>query len=227
MRIHIEQFHPGKSYNCPYLKGVILVLSIICTFDINIIRMKNIILFCFTFYLSGITLAQDADEVRIYNNGLDIVPTLSLNNDFNLQDWYTGISGGIEDLSYQWGARLGFNFRPFRKRIQVLEDNNIIRQYHERKYFLSLDLDKRLGHIAIKNQHLQFYVGVKSGLLMGNYAGTRNDADAHFVAAPVAGACLNVGDTFFLKLGFNYFQDRLFNVDDGRINFSLIFILNQ
>jgi hypothetical protein len=188
--------------------------------------MKNIFLFCIGLFLSNLSIAQDADEVRIYNNGLDIVPTLSINNDFNFQDWYMGVSGGIEDLSYQWGARLGFNFRPFRKRIQVLEGNNIIRQYHERKYFLSLDLDKRLGHIAIKNQHLQFYVGLKSGLLMGNYSGTRDDADSHFVAAPVAGACLNVDDAFFLKLGFNYFQDRIFNVDDGRINFSLIFKLN-
>ena len=166
--------------------------------------------------------AQD-NAIPIYNNGLEIVPTIALNNDFNLDDWYTGFSGGIEDVGYQWGVRLGFQFRPFRKKIQVISDNNFIRQFHERKYLIFLDVDKRLGHLKLFNQHFQFYFGARGGFLMGNYSGTRNDAENHWVVAPFGGLCVNFSDDTFLKVGYNHFSDHLLNVDDGRINLSFVF----
>lgn len=161
-----------------------------------------------------------------YNQEVHIIPSFSLNNEFNTDDWYTGLSGGVEDIGYQWGARLGFQFRPFRKKIQVIESDNFIRQYQERKYLIFLDLDKRFAHFGIKNAHIQFYAGARGGLLMGNYSGTKNDADNHWVAAPFAGLCANIDENVFFKLGYMYFTDHLLNVDDGRINFSIIFNLN-
>jgi len=164
--------------------------------------------------------------VPIYNQGFDILPAISFNNDFNLDDWYMGVSGGIEDEGYQWGARIGFAFRPFRKKVHVLGDNEIMRQYHERKYLIFIDLDKRLGHLSLFEQHLQFYLGARGGFLMGNYAGTKNDAENVWVIAPVGGLCFNFDDVFFLKIGYNHFSDKLLNVDDGRINLSMVFNLN-
>ncbi len=160
-----------------------------------------------------------------YNQELHIVPSFSFNNDFNADDWYTGLSGGVEDLGFQWGARLGFQFRPFRKKVQVVESSSFIRQYQERKYLIFLDLDKRFAHFGIKNAHIQFYVGARGGFLMGNYSGTKNDADNHWVAAPFAGLCANVKENVFFKLGYMHFTDHLLNVDDGRINFSIVFNL--
>lgn len=171
--------------------------------------------------ISNFGYSQDG-EIPIYNNGLNIQPTISFNNDFNLDDWYMGVSGGIEDLGYQWGARIGFAFRPFRKKIQVIGENDIIRQYHERKYLIFIDVDKRLGHLKLFNQHLQFYLGARGGFLMGNYAGTKQDADNVWVIAPIGGLCFNFKEQAFLKIGYNHFSDKLLNVDDGRINLSLI-----
>lgn len=189
--------------------------------------MKRISLFILlTLLLVSPYLQGQGDWKDQYNNELVIKPTFSLNNDFNADDWYTGFSGGIEDLGYQWGVRLGFQFRPFRKKVQIIENASYIRQYQERKYLIFIDADKRFGHFGIKNAHIQFYGGARGGFLMGNYSGTRNDADNHWVIAPFAGVCLNKDENIYLKIGYMYFQDQLLNVDDGRINFSVIFNLN-
>lgn len=181
-----------------------------------------------TFCLLVFTISRGQNEWKsTYNQSLDIQPSFALNNDFNTDDWYTGVSGGIEDKGYQWGVRLGFEFRPFRKKIQIAESNNYVKQYLERKYFIHLDLDKRFGHFGIGKAHLQFYAGVRSGFLMGNYSGTRNDAENHWVASPFAGVCLNSNDAIYLKLGYQYFNDHLLNVDDGRVNIMVVFMINQ
>lgn len=188
-------------------------------------RFSGYIALIFIFWSITIT-GQEAWKEK-YNHEVSIIPVFSFNNDFNTDDWYTGFSGGIEDVGYQWGVRLGFQFRPFRKKVQVVESSNFIRQYQERKYLIFLDVDKRFGHFGIKSAHIQFYGGLRGGFLMGNYAGTRNDADNHWVAAPFAGVCANVHEHVFFKLGYMFFQDHLLNVDDGRINFSIILSLKN
>ena len=65
------------------------------------------------------------------------------NNTFNSSDYYYGISIGVEDVGYQWGARFNFQLRPFYKRSQILENDYLIRQYREKKYLITLDIDCR------------------------------------------------------------------------------------
>ena len=151
------------------------------------------------------------------NKQMKIVPTISLNNDFNLQDYMVGISSGIEDVNYEWGARLGFNLRPFYKKVQIKSENNIIRQYREQKYFISFDVDKRFLHFDLLGYKLQLFAGVRTGLLLGNYKGTKVDAEKHFVAAPFGGFCFNFNDLGYLKLGYMQFNDHLTNVSDSKI----------
>lgn len=148
---------------------------------------------------------------------IKIVPTLSINNDFNLQDYTVGFSAGIEDLGFEWGARVGFNLRPFYKKVQIKADNNIVRQYREQKYLISLDLDKRFLHFDVLDYKLQLFAGVRTGLLLGNYKGTKIDADKFIVAAPFGGFCMNFNDVGYLKLGYMQFNDHLTNVSDSKI----------
>jgi hypothetical protein len=75
------------------------------------------------------------------------------------------------------------------------------------------------------NKHFQFFLGARTGFLMGNYSGTKNDAENHWVIAPVGGICFNFNDNSFIKIGYNHFTDHLLNVDDGRISLSFIFNL--
>ena len=176
------------------------------------------------FYLSYTTYSQDADDVVVYNGGFDFRQSISFNNDFNFQDWYFGAAYGIEDLGYQWGAQLGFQLRPFRKKTVIQESATVTRQKLERKYFLHAQLDKRMGHFYISDYHFQFYFGARGGVLMGNYSGTRLNPENNWVVAPMGGIALNVDNYFFLKLGYIHLQDEVLNVDNGRINCSINFM---
>jgi hypothetical protein len=160
-----------------------------------------------------------------YNESVVIRPIMSINNDFNLQDWYLGFSGGVEDIGYQWGAKLSFGFRPFKKSVQFQENDYIIRQYQEKKYFLSIDLDKRFGHFNLFGVHTQFFAGSKNGILLGTYAGTRKNPEPVWVLAPTAGICFNFDDTAFIKLGYLFMQDKLVNVDNNRMSLTFTFTL--
>jgi hypothetical protein len=177
--------------------------------------MKYIFPFIIIF-ASHFCISQDGESSKT-SKQIKIVPTLSINNDFNLQDYMVGFSGGIEDLGFEWGARVGFNLRPFYKKVQIKSDNNIIRQYREQKYLISLDLDKRFLHFDVLGCKLQLFAGVRTGLLLGNYKGTKNDAEKFFVAAPLGGFCLNFNDVGYLKLGYMQFNDHLTNVSDSKI----------
>lgn len=177
-------------------------------------------------YFSNLYISQENNK-STYNNGFNFNPLFTINNDFNLQDWYLGASGGVEDISYQWGAKLSVGFRPFRKKIQLEENDNIIRQYRERKTFISLDLDKRLGHLDLFGLHTQFYIGCKNGVLLGNYSGTKRNAEPVWVIAPFAGFCFNFDDKTFIKFGYLFMNDKLYNVDNNRISLTFSFLLNQ
>jgi len=186
----------------------------------------KLVVYFVLFLFWNINYSQKPEKtIPVYNVRVEIHPSIAIHNDFNLDDWYVGLSGGIEDVGYQWGAMFGFGFRPFRKKVLAIENENITRQYMERKYFLFMDFDKRLGHLVLFNQHLQFYLGVRTGLLFGNYSGTRNNPNPHMVVAPVGGICFNFNDHSYIKIGYNHFSDRILNVDDGRINLTFSFNL--
>lgn len=153
----------------------------------------------------------------------DIVSSLSINNDFNGDDWYLGFSAGAEDLGYEWGARLGFNFRPFYKKVQVRDANDIIRQYREQKYILSLDLDKRFLHFDFIDFQLQFFAGVRTGFLFGNYKGTQINSKTYGILAPMGGVCLNFNNRLMIKAGYMHLNDRISNVSDSRATITLLF----
>jgi hypothetical protein len=154
---------------------------------------------------------------------MDIVPAVSIVNDVNLQDWYLGFAGGIEDLNNQWGLKLGLNFRPFRRYVQIQESDDMIRQYREKKYFLYFDLDKRFIHFPIGEQEIQFFAGVRPGLLWGDYSGTKNDAESYWLLSPMGGVAVHLKNEVQFKVGYVHMRDRLINVGDGRITFSFLF----
>lgn len=174
-------------------------------------------IFLFSLIVSTQICTSQIGESPNSSKKINIVPTLSINNDFNLQDYMVGLSAGIEDLGFEWGARVGFNLRPFYKKVQIKSENNIVRQYREQKYLISLDLDKRFLHFDVFGYKLQLFGGVRTGLLLGNYKGTKIDADKFFIAAPFGGLCLNFNDVGYLKLGYMQFNDHLTNVSDSKI----------
>lgn len=182
--------------------------------------MKKLLLL---FLLSSTTLfSQDGNDIQRAN----IRGALSvLTFDFNFDDLFWSFSGGIEDVQNEWGAKLNFEFRPFKKKVQIREDNNIIRQYKEVVYFISLDLDKRFLHFNLWRTDTQFFAGTRTGFLLGNYKGTNANRKPKFITTPMVGLCFNFSDEVNLKVGYIHFSDGLVNVPDSRVTLGLNFIL--
>ena len=184
--------------------------------------MKNTLVILFIFFSSTIFSQLDFNEKRSFQ------PATSLsvfNNTFNFSDYYYGISVGMEDLGYEWGARFNFQFRPFYKRTQIEVNNNLITQYREKKFFVSIDLDKRFANFHIDEINMQFFVGSQFGFLLGKYRGTRANAAAIFNIAPVGGICLNFKNEVFIKAGICYLKDNLLEVPDIKAVLNVIFAL--
>jgi len=145
--------------------------------------------------------------------------------DFNTNDLFWSVNGGIEDVQNEWGAKLNFEFRPFEKKVQIREDNNIIRQYKEVKYFISIDVDKRFLHFNLWGTDTQFFIGTRTGFLLGNYKGTKTNRKPTFITTPMAGICFHASENVNFKVGYIHFSDGLVNVPDSRVTLSLNFIL--
>ncbi len=162
------------------------------------------------------------------NNKRGFQPAAALsifNNTFNLKDYYYGFSLGMEDLGYEWGARFNFQFRPFYKRTQIQVNDQLITQYREKKYFVSIDLDKRFFHFDLDDVHTQFFLGTQVGFLLGKYRGTRANAETLFNIVPVGGVCFNLKNEVFFKAGLCYLRDNLLEVSDVKAVFNIIFAM--
>lgn len=181
--------------------------------------MKYVFLFLFLLY-KCVSFSQEKGKQ------LEFLPAISLQNDVNTQDWYTGLSFGMDEQRYDWSAKLGMTFRPFRK-ASVIEDKTagIFRQYLERKFYIFLDLEKRFIHFPIGKSELQLYVGAKPGVLLGNYSGTKIDAPAAWTLAPMGGISLAVKEYMQIRVGYLHVSDQLRNVTDGRITLGLTFLI--
>jgi len=187
--------------------------------------MKHLLIVVF-FVCSVSTFSQDfsTKSLKKFNPATSIS---IFNNTFNTKDYYWGFSMGVEDLGFQWGARFNFQFRPFFKRTLVRESSTVIRQFREKKYFISFDFDKRFGNFDLGNVQTQLFIGTQCGVLLGNYRAARSSADAIFNLVPIAGLSFNLGDDTFLKIGFCYFRDKLIEVPDGKVSINLIFTLKE
>jgi len=180
---------------------------------------KLLILFLLS---SNIIFSQAGNDIQRAN----IRGSLSvLTFDFNFDDLFWSFSAGIEDVQNEWGAKLNFEFRPFKKKVQIREDNNIIRQYKEVKYFISIDVDKRFLHFNLGGADTQFFIGTRTGFLLGNYKGTKANREPTFITAPMAGLCFNFSEEVNFKVGYIHISDGLVNVPDSRVTLGLNFIL--
>jgi len=173
------------------------------------------------------TITSQADEGFEVHKTFDFRPTFSpIGFDFNLNDMFWSISGGIEEKNHEFGARINFEFRPFYKKIQLQSPNsNIIRQYHEKKYFFSIDVDKRFFNFDLWSAHTQLFIGSRNGILTGNYKGTKDDLDAKFLVAPMGGITLSFQENMLIRLGYIYFKDGLVNVPNHRVTIGFYAII--
>lgn len=157
---------------------------------------------------------------------IHLVPTLNMGFHVNLDDFFVDAGIGAEDRISGIGMALNFAFRPYYKKVQIHEEGNIIRQWKEKKYYLSFDLYKRLVPFSVGNMQASFILGGKTGYLFGDYLGTKQRPKAGITFCPFGGLSMDVGGAF-VQLSYLYFSDRLATVPDGRLMFTLLIPLKQ
>ena len=167
--------------------------------------------------------AQD-DEVQ--TNYFEIFPTFNLGLQANLNDFYLDFGVGAEENKSRIGAQLNFAFRPFYKKVQINQEPNIIRQWKEKKYFISCDVYKRILDFELGSISAGFLAGVKTGYLFGDYRGTRERPKAGITVNPFVGVGLDL-DGVFLQISYLQFNDRLASVPNGRLMFSFCFLIRS
>ncbi|MBT5401912.1 MAG: hypothetical protein HOH13_08245 [Crocinitomicaceae bacterium] len=182
------------------------------------------VLYFFLFSLCAtVTYAQEIDSAGTTETKfkLNVVPTISAGMHVNFQDFYLDFGAGAYDQKSRIGAQLSCSFRPFYKKVQIHQQSNIIRQWKEKKYLVSLDLYKRLLKFHLSNTlNSSFLTGAKSGYLFGDYLGTRERPKAGLTINPFVGFSIWLNG-INLDVTYLFFNDRLASVPNSRLMFSL------
>jgi len=174
---------------------------------------------------TGNSQSKDSlSDDRIGTN-LKFSPTINCGILVNLQDIYIDFGAGAFEHTSKLGAQLNFAFRPYYKKVQLYEEPNIIRQWKEKKYCLSLDIYKRLLEFDLAKINSSFLLGAKTGYLFGDYRGTRLRPKAGMTFNPFVGVSFDLNG-ISLDLAYLYFSDRLASVPNGRLMLSFNVILN-
>ncbi|MEX1190454.1 MAG: hypothetical protein WED10_03470 [Brumimicrobium sp.] len=125
---------------------------------------------------------------------------------FNLDDIYFSFGLGLEDTGYDYGASLNLGFRPYFRKVLIEESENLFYQYHEKLFFLSIDLDKRFYFLEYGGDNrLGIYLAGKFGYLFGNYRGISKSLTDKFQISPGAGFAWEFKNAR-LNLGYLNFQ---------------------
>ncbi len=157
------------------------------------------------------------DEVQ---SNANVLPMFTMGFHANPNDFYVDFGAGAEETNSRIGASVNFAFRPYYKKVQTAEATNIIRQWKEKKFFISLDTYKRILSVPLGTGEASFALGAKTGYLFGDYKGTKQRPQAGFTVNPFGGFTWFV-DGVYLQLSYLHFTDRLDSVPDSRLMFSI------
>ena len=165
-------------------------------------RVKRILLPTFNKYIIGIDL------------------------DWNTEDFLTGVHFGISDRKYQLEVFTEYRFRPFAIPVLEKESSDVSYQYRERRGAYSIGIDKKFriintGHI----NNYGLFLGFKECLTFGSYRGSTQKPDTKWITIPRAGLYWNYR-YLNAKLYYEYMNLDLYQISDGRLNFSFYFNIN-
>lgn len=184
--------------------------------------MRCVIITLLFSLITSVVCAQEVDSLikETTKLKLELVPTTSMGVHVNLQDFYLDFGAGAYEQNSKIGAQLNCSFRPFYKKVQIYQEANIIRQWKEKKYLISLDLYKRILEFNVAQIRSSLIAGAKTGYLFGDYRGTRERPQSGFTINPYIGISLWLNGVF-VDLAYLYFNDRIATVPDGRLMVSL------
>lgn len=119
-------------------------------------------------------------------------------------------------------CRANFDFRPFFKVSQEMENDTLIYQYRQKDYMLSLSLEKRFGKIEDEKKLTPYFL-LQGGYAFGNYKGWDKNPEPKFYLAGGAGACYSIVYGIHLKLGYLYYKPLTTSAKPHHISLQVLF----
>lgn len=151
---------------------------------------------------------------------------IGIDVNWNTDDFLTGAHFGISDRKYQLEVFAEYKFRPFAIPVLEKESDYVSYQYRERRGAYAFGMDKKIRIISTGNiHHYGVFLGFKECLTFGSYRGSTQKPDTRWLTIPRAGLYWNYR---FLnaKLYYEYMKLNLYQISDGRLNFSFYFNIN-
>lgn len=186
--------------------------------NIRIFEGMRCSILLFALALSTFAFAQP-NEVDDLNEGMTFGFTME--SQWNADDFYLGFGMGVEHRDLDAGARLTYSFRPYFKKVLIKESATLAQQFHEKRFVISLDAEKRYTPYKIKKADFGVFANLKLGVVFGNYKGTNQKPEGGLLASPSIGPVFAWNKSVYLKFGYNFFPDRIESVQDSKVYMGL------
>ncbi len=151
---------------------------------------------------------------------------IGIDLNWNGNDFLTGAQFGISDRKYQLDIFAEYQFRPFAIPVLEKESDYVSYQYREKRGIYALGIDKKIRILGKRDDsNYGLFLGIKQCLTFGSYRGSTQRPDTRWLTIPRAGIYWNYR-YLNSKLFYEYMKLDLYQINDGRFNFSFYFNIN-
>lgn len=167
---------------------------------------------CLTLLLVLTSITSGFSQSFFIRNPLEHMgaqPHFSLSGEVyaNKKDVLLDFGIGMDDIGYDYTARLNFAFRPYTKRVLSEIEEKEWRQYWERLYIISLDLEKRFNFMIFgDNNRFGPYLATKIAYFLADYRGMSKHPNAGFKFIPSTGLGIQFGHSTY-SLGYLFLNN--------------------
>lgn len=158
-----------------------------------------------------------------------VAPEIGVGLLFNQTDVMMDFGAGVSFQNIGLSTKISFQSRISTKRVLVETDQpNLLYQFHERRYLLGLDADKRFTLTDLsENVSLGLFLGGFAGMTFNDYRGTDEKGSVGFGWEAKGGLFISNSEIFVMRLGYTYLPLPTRNVYPHRIGISFHFLITD
>ncbi len=151
--------------------------------------------------------------------------SFSITNNIGFPDYFIGIASSFHQSMYNIKITIGWQNRPFRKKILLQNREHNYTQYREYLSDFYLNLQKNFALKKSGYNQAGFFVGVSGDFYMCNYKGS-STKDRYFKVIPQAGFFLYKNVTG-VEIGYQYSHSKYENTVPHRISINFLVFLRK
>ncbi len=111
--------------------------------------------------------------------------SISLYNNWNINDYMSGIKFGLHEARYNFEIQTGYSLNPWEKTILLDRGNSVYYQVRESRHMIFAGIEKNFRiHKSFNLVETGISVGVKEYFSFENYKGLKEDPENRFLFSP-------------------------------------------